>query len=576
MTGENIVLASATLDASGNAGGGKVLIGGDVGGGNGNPAVVSIAQAKLEGYAIPNATTVSVDSATTINASAVSSGNGGKVVVWSDSATSFAGSITATGGALVGSGGFVEVSGHETLAFTGAVDTKAANGTYGTLLLDPGNVTIGSGTPSASGSQNFVGNNSTDSFILPSKLEAALHNGSVIIATTTGGSAAGGNIIVASSFSWGGGTSDGSSLTLSAFHDVIVNDRVTITNTGSGNLTLRADSLGSGSGTVTFNGTGHIDFSHAPNSAQIEIIYNSSNYATPTDYSPSVIAGTAGQLTAYMLVNTAANLQSIDTNLAGNYALGRDIDLSSVVNFVPLGTFEGQFDGRNRTIGNLTIAPTSPSVVKIGLFSTIDAGAGVRNLNLSNVSVTANPSLSGVMPQEVGTLAGVNAGVIRNVTVTGSFNGGSVVGVIAGGLVGQNGNSDGTTATAGTIFRSSADDIMHTGDGSNGISSCTVGVNLVGGLVEVSTVGRISRVDLRERRRRRRRQLRGGRSRRRQPRLQRVERGEAVYRRVLRHGQRHSHGRQCADRRAGRLQRRARWAILPAAGSSAIPAPLAR
>ena len=61
VTGEDIKLAHAKLDASGRAGGGKVLIGGDWGGGHPNTSLVDNASAKLEGFAIPTATTVSVD-----------------------------------------------------------------------------------------------------------------------------------------------------------------------------------------------------------------------------------------------------------------------------------------------------------------------------------------------------------------------------------------------------------------------------------------------------------------------------------------------------------------------------------
>jgi hypothetical protein len=86
---------------------------------------------------IPTATTVSVDAATTINASATRRGNGGKVVLWSDSETTFAGTILARGGAKGGDGGFVETSSHGQLAFAGNVDTSAPRGKAGTLLLDP-------------------------------------------------------------------------------------------------------------------------------------------------------------------------------------------------------------------------------------------------------------------------------------------------------------------------------------------------------------------------------------------------------------------------------------------------------
>jgi len=119
VTGEDIKLASARLDASGRVAGGKVLIGGDWGGGNPNKGLVANPSAKLESFVIPTATTVSVDAATTINASATGRGNGGKVVLWSDSQTTFAGTILARGGAKAGDGGFVEVSSHGQLAFTG-------------------------------------------------------------------------------------------------------------------------------------------------------------------------------------------------------------------------------------------------------------------------------------------------------------------------------------------------------------------------------------------------------------------------------------------------------------------------
>ena len=47
----------------------------------------------------------------TINAHAIRRGNGGKVAVWSNGETSFAGSISAQGGAAGGNGGKIETSG---------------------------------------------------------------------------------------------------------------------------------------------------------------------------------------------------------------------------------------------------------------------------------------------------------------------------------------------------------------------------------------------------------------------------------------------------------------------------------
>jgi filamentous hemagglutinin family protein len=90
------VHAPTVIDASGDAGGGTVLIGGN------------------EHGAGPeyNAADTYVDSGVVINANAITHGNGGKVIVWSDNDTRFHGSISAQGGALSGDGGFVETSGH--------------------------------------------------------------------------------------------------------------------------------------------------------------------------------------------------------------------------------------------------------------------------------------------------------------------------------------------------------------------------------------------------------------------------------------------------------------------------------
>src|SRR5262249_50674718 len=134
------------------------------------------------------------------------------------------------------------------------------------------------------------------------------------------------------------------------------------------------------------------------------------------------------QLTAYMLVNTAGDLDAVRTNQSGTYALGTNITLDPNQPFTPIPNFTGLFDGQGQTIANLTIASTTQN---IGLFGTIASAGEVRNLNLTNVSVN-----SSVNSQLVGTLAGTNAGTVSNVSATGIVQvaGGST----AGGLVGQN------------------------------------------------------------------------------------------------------------------------------------------
>lgn len=74
---------NATIDASGDAKGGQVLIGGD-----------------LQGKGTQrNAALANVDSSSVVRADAITSGDGGKVIVWSDDTTKFQGLITARGSA---------------------------------------------------------------------------------------------------------------------------------------------------------------------------------------------------------------------------------------------------------------------------------------------------------------------------------------------------------------------------------------------------------------------------------------------------------------------------------------------
>jgi filamentous hemagglutinin family protein len=117
------VAAGAKLDASGDAGGGTVLVGGNFHGAGPEQ----------------NAQTTIVEADSQIDVSAISQGNGGRVAVWSDGSTNFSGSILARGGAQGGDGGYVETSGAHVLGIGGSanVDTRAPRGKIGTWLLDP-------------------------------------------------------------------------------------------------------------------------------------------------------------------------------------------------------------------------------------------------------------------------------------------------------------------------------------------------------------------------------------------------------------------------------------------------------
>ncbi|MBD1925009.1 CHAT domain-containing protein [Trichocoleus sp. FACHB-90] len=126
VLGDKVGLIGANINASGTNGGGNVLIGGDYQGKG----------------TVPNASATYVSSDSLINANADNNGNGGRVIVWSDNVTRFYGNISARGGANLGDGGFVEVSGKEFLDFNGGVNVSAIKGKDGTILLDPRDIII--------------------------------------------------------------------------------------------------------------------------------------------------------------------------------------------------------------------------------------------------------------------------------------------------------------------------------------------------------------------------------------------------------------------------------------------------
>ncbi|MES9882194.1 MAG: filamentous hemagglutinin N-terminal domain-containing protein [Sedimenticola sp.] len=121
------ITGEASIDASGATGGGNVRIGGDYQGTNPD---------------VQNANHTYVGSDVVIKADATETGDGGKVIVWADGTTRFFGDISARGGKASGDGGFVETSGKQNLQFDGQVDTTAANGETGVLLLDPQDIII--------------------------------------------------------------------------------------------------------------------------------------------------------------------------------------------------------------------------------------------------------------------------------------------------------------------------------------------------------------------------------------------------------------------------------------------------
>ncbi|MGH6961968.1 MAG: filamentous hemagglutinin N-terminal domain-containing protein, partial [Dongiaceae bacterium] len=113
------VMGPVRLGSTGGIGGGTILIGGDFQGRN--PLV-------------RNATRTYVGPDAEIDVSALNSGAGGRVIVWSEEYTAFYGTVSARG-PPGGIGGFVEVSSRDVLLFAGSADVGSVGGALGTVLL---------------------------------------------------------------------------------------------------------------------------------------------------------------------------------------------------------------------------------------------------------------------------------------------------------------------------------------------------------------------------------------------------------------------------------------------------------
>ncbi|MCL2444711.1 hypothetical protein FWD07_01140 [Candidatus Saccharibacteria bacterium] len=114
-----------------------------------------------------------------------------------------------------------------------------------------------------------------------------------------------------------------------------------------------------------------------------------------------------------------------------SYILLKDLDLVDL-NWTPLPTFSGVFDGNNHAIDNMTINTTGGA----GLFSGLDGGT-VKNLAMTNVDITATVRGGGSITGGM-----TNGALIENsfadVTMDIVGYGGGLTGLLAGGSIIRN------------------------------------------------------------------------------------------------------------------------------------------
>ncbi|MDE1993070.1 MAG: filamentous hemagglutinin N-terminal domain-containing protein, partial [Rhizobiaceae bacterium] len=395
VTGRKLTLTSAKVDASGKTGGGTVNIGGG-------------RQGKGP---LKHAETLTVDAKTAINANAITVGNGGSVVLWSDDLTSFAGEITAKGGARAGNGGEAEVSGKALLSYTGFTDLSAANGSFGNLLLDPYNVTISSGTDS--NSSGFTASDN-DSVINVNTLTSALATANVTVATGTSGSAGSqtGNITVAAPISW----SSGSTLTLSAANAITLDDSINVG--GAGGVSLIYDSTSPTN--LSFASGASIDYGATNQGGSLTV--NGQSYALVYSMADLAAISTGGKsaLATDLFATTDGTASGTATAYTGS--------------IVP--TFSGTFEGLGHSVSDLNINSTTANA-NVGLFGLVSSGT-IRDIALIGGSVTGadNTGTGGYVGALVGLLGtGSSQASVVNASASTTVLGGAYATV--GGLVGE-------------------------------------------------------------------------------------------------------------------------------------------
>jgi filamentous hemagglutinin family protein len=500
VTGRKITLAGAKINASGKTGGGTVTIGGN-------------RQGK---GTLQHAETLTVDANTVINADAITTGNGGNVVLWSDDLTRFAGTITARGGAISGNGGEVEVSGKAKLSYTGLTDLTAAHGSFGNLLLDPYNVTISTGTDSNSdGSFNATGN---DSVINVNTLTNALQTANVTVTTGSSSDATNpqaGIITVAAPIAW----TSGSTLTLNAASDININAAITAT---TGGLTLASGGTISAPAAVSIGGTFNLTSGNWVQNTAALPTFSAKDFQLNGGSFLRVTGGDGSSATPYTVADVYGlqGIGSSNASLAAKWTLANNIDASGTANWNagaglnPIGTysvaFSGAFDGASHIITGLTVNRSDADYV--GLFG-YTRNATISNIGLTNVSVIGFSNVGGLVGSNdynstiinafatgavsgagsVGGLAGYNYGTISNSYATSIVTGGSSAGGLAGYNYGTITNAYATGAVSGSSSVGGLVGYDYRGTMSNVYATgAATGDYWIGGLVGSESYGTIT------------------------------------------------------------------------------------
>ena len=409
ILGDVVGVVDGEIDASGSNGGGEVLIGGGY---------------KGEGT-VPNAQVTYISEDSTIKADATDSGDGGRVIAWSDETSRIYGEISATGGVNGGDGGFVETSSKGYLDVKGNPDVSAVAGDGGTWLVDPNNIEIVDNNV-ATNINNADPFESTDddAKLGVQQIITALTNGTNVSVTTgTGGNNgqvgnitlsvdldfdgvgaakgltldAANNIVINGAITDGDAADDSLNLTLNAGNDITI-DKTISTEGGAVNFNAGSEinvnqSISTGGGAVAFDAGDGVDVARSITTAggSINIIGNKTNNSSSVDIKAELNAGVGDINLTGNKVRVSANLSGSGAQTAGGTGTNPTLTVTDGANTWDItGSNQGTVDGLSFTnFSNLTGGGNTDTFnLNSGSVNTINGEGGNDTFNLQGGSAT--------------------------------------------------------------------------------------------------------------------------------------------------------------------------------------------
>jgi filamentous hemagglutinin family protein len=455
VLGNRVALTDrASINASGAAGGGSVLIGGDYKGANPE---------------IQNAEATYIGPNTIVTANATQQGNGGKVIVWANGSTQFYGNIQAQGGPLGGNGGFVETSGKQFLDVAGGrVNTLAPLGRVGQWLLDPYNVQISNNATSngAFASEVFTPSGD-DSNVSINDILANLTTGDVTINTGSSGSQTG-NITLVDPFTYN--LAVDRTLTLDAAGTITIQNTV-VDTAGDGALSLILTSGATAGTGISLQSDVGLEGTLQMSTANANIVQPSSLTALTVTGATTLNAG-SGNITLNNVANNFSTLTASGAAVALKDTNG--LDVSSL-------TASGNV--------NITVNAGGNNNTSFHMLGNINAGS--NTVNITNLSTGVNPDDRPSIDLELGTLTAGNLNLTSNSSMINDATDSiiNVAGTITFNASGTGNNItlDNSSNNFGTVVISGGNDVTLVDT-----NALTLGASTTTGLLSVTAGGALT------------------------------------------------------------------------------------